>query len=301
MTDYDVKAQKPSTTRGRMKRFEPSAATDMELLEHYECSGDPDAFAELVRRHGQKVMAVGLRVHGNESDAEDVRQATFMALAKSSEGIRDEEVVASWLQGVARRAALTILRKNFRWERNKRAMEDAKTSCVEIRDDQTTAVANEELRVALDEELAKLPPKLSTCVMLCDFDGLSQRQAAKQLGVSVSTINDRLAQGRKLLQERFRRRGIGIGLAALAAAGVLDSKCASAMSEGIVLDITGKATLYAAGRTASEIGVTSTVVDTATGISAAMRNAKILTIIFGRSNVGAFWQLNVGRRRIRRW
>ena len=63
-----------------MKRFEVKKATDTQLLIRFQDGQDQHAFAELVRRYGPMVMATGRRVLGNEDDAEEVFQATFLAL-----------------------------------------------------------------------------------------------------------------------------------------------------------------------------------------------------------------------------
>ena len=280
MSGSDVKSRESSKTEGRMKQFEPTKATDTQLVDRFENGRDQRAFAEIVRRHGAKVMSVGMRVLDNRSDAEDVFQATFLALAMAAGKIRDKESLAGWLQRVAQKSAVTLQRKNIRWERKvKQVREQARAIPSErTSEDPTKDVANEEMMAVLDEELARLPEKLSTSLLLCEFDGLSQRQAAEQLGISKSAFNERVAKARKLIREGMSRRGITLCVGALAGAAAMGEKSSMAMSNSVVADITDKATLYAAGKTAGEIGVTSTVFELATGITTAMKNAKIITV-----------------------
>ena len=262
-----------------MTRFERSKTTDTQLLIRYRDGRDDLAFSELVRRHGQMVMATGRRVLGNEDDAEDVFQATFLALAVAAGKLRAKGAVAGWLHKTAYQCAVTLQRQNIRWEKKtKRLMAYIKTSQNEPDVEPTSGIANEELIKVLDEELARLPEKLSAAVVLCHLEGASQKDAAKQLGVSSSTVNDRVVRGRKLLHERLMRRGIALSMAGLASFGASSSESMRAMSEPLVADITTKATRYAAGKSASEVGVSSTVIELATGISTAMRNAKTLSI-----------------------
>src|SRR5262245_1570975 len=74
---------------------------DLQLLERFVRSGDEAAFNTLLARHGPMVLGVCRRVLGSSPAAEDVFQATFLALASRPESIRRESV-GGWLYGVAR-------------------------------------------------------------------------------------------------------------------------------------------------------------------------------------------------------
>jgi len=65
-----------------------------------------------------------------------------------------------------------------------------------------------DIQPVLDEELAALPDHLRLPVVLCDLEGRTQRDAAKQLKVPPATLANRLAAARRRLAERLTARGI---------------------------------------------------------------------------------------------
>src|SRR5262245_58421819 len=80
--------------------------TDRQLLERFVSGREEAAFAALVHRPGAVVLRVCRRELACEQDAEDVFQATFLALARQAPLIPWQDSVGHWLQTVARRLSL---------------------------------------------------------------------------------------------------------------------------------------------------------------------------------------------------
>src|SRR5262249_47041492 len=64
-----------------------------------------------------------------------------------------------------------------------------------------------ELRAAIDEEIARLPSRHRSAVVLCYLDGQTQEQAARQLRCPVRTVESRLRLARERRRRTLARRG----------------------------------------------------------------------------------------------
>jgi RNA polymerase sigma factor (sigma-70 family) len=189
---------------------EPSPG-DAELLARFTAGRDPDAFAELVRRHGPIVLAACRRVLGQSADAEDAFQATFLALARHAGSIRGAAALPAWLHRTALRAANRV-------RSHERTTVSPPTDPADCRDP-FADVAWRDLRRVLDEELDRLPERYRAPVVLCLLGGLTRDEAAEQIGYSLNTLKRRLEAGRSLLRDRLLRRGVA---PLVLAAGLLD-------------------------------------------------------------------------------
>ncbi|GBD36254.1 ECF RNA polymerase sigma factor SigW [bacterium HR36] len=186
------------------------ARSDGELLAEYVQHGSELAFATLVRRHGPMVWNVCYRLLRHYHDAEDAFQATFLVLARRAAEVQPPEMLANWLYGVARHTA----HKARHMAAKRKAQESAQPSVSGAgRSPETT----DDLVDALYEELAHLPSKFRTVVVLCDLEGQTRKEAARQLRVPEGTVAGWLARARKMLSRRLAKRGLVLSGASVAA------------------------------------------------------------------------------------
>lgn len=73
-------------------------------------AGDGDAFRLLVERHSRKIFRLGVRLTGNETDAEDIVQETFLRAYRNLSQFDDKAVFTSWLYRIASNYGLDVLR-----------------------------------------------------------------------------------------------------------------------------------------------------------------------------------------------
>ena len=261
-----------------MKNFDTSQATDTELLVRFEDGRDQGAFAEIVRRHGPMVLATTRRVLGNREDCSDAFQATFFALAKSVGRLHKKAAVAGWLHKAAKSCAIRVRQENTRWQKKNEVMKERVNGGDLEVGDAALGVVNAELSHIIDEEMARLPTKLHAALVLCDLQGLSQSQAGRQLGVPSSTVNDRVVKARKLMRQRLVKRGVTLTVSGIGVEMAASSDTASAVTKALVADTTTKSTLFAAGRSAAEIGVSELVIKTAGHVVAVMTKTALAPV-----------------------
>jgi RNA polymerase sigma factor (sigma-70 family) len=204
--------------------------TDGQLLNRFLNHRDEAAFAALVRRHGPMVWGVCRRAVGNHHDAEDAFQATFLVLVRKAAAVVPREMVANWLYGVAhhtaQKARALANRRRAREKQVKELPEPAAAEPDVWRD----------LRPLLDQELSRLPDRYRAPVVLCDLEGKTRKEAARQLGLPEGTLSAQLSRARRMLARRLARRGVVLSGGALA--GVVSLHATSARVPAAVLEAT---------------------------------------------------------------
>jgi RNA polymerase sigma factor (sigma-70 family) len=178
--------------------------SDGQLLERFVMSGDGEAFAAIVARHGGLVLSACRSALGSGGDAaaEDAFQATFLVLVRRAGSFPLQGSLAGWLYRVARRVSRQARIEAARRRSRERAR--AVRGAVEPPHDP----ARDEIRRLIHQELAELPERYRAPIVLCDLEGLTRDEAAEALGCPPGTVAGRLARARERLRGRLARRGV---------------------------------------------------------------------------------------------
>jgi RNA polymerase sigma factor (sigma-70 family) len=177
--------------------------TDGQLLEGFVTRRETAALEALVRRHAPMVWGVCRRVLGNHHDA-DAFQATFLVLVRKAASVYPRAKVGNWLYGVAHQTALkaraTRTKRRGR-ERPATEMPEPAATPGDLRND---------LQPLLDQEVSRLPEKYRAVIVLCELEGKTVGESARQLGCPAGTVASRLARGRAMLVKRLAQHGLGV-------------------------------------------------------------------------------------------
>jgi RNA polymerase sigma factor (sigma-70 family) len=246
--------------------------TDPELLRRFCSERDEGAFRALVHRHGAMVLDVCRNALGNDADAEDAFQATFLILTKKAGTIREQGSVASWLYGVAYRTALKARADSTRRQKREAATPTQPPS------DPSDDLTLREVRQVLHEELNGLPECYRAPLLLCYLQGKTQNEAATLLAVSRATTQKRLERGLALLRARLMRRGLGTVAVLLAAAWPV-ANAAAHLPLSLVSSTVNAAKLVAAGQAAAAGVISANVAKLTQGVMKTMFLTKLKTTI----------------------
>jgi RNA polymerase sigma factor (sigma-70 family) len=257
---------------------EGAGVTDGQLLTCFLERQDEAAFAALVRRHGPMVWGVCRRLLGNYHDAEDAFQAAFLVLTRKAASVRPRERLANWLHGVAYTTAHRL---------------KVATAKRRVKERQVTEVPEpgtvppglwDDLEPLLDQELTCLPEKYRVVILLCDLEGKTRKEAARQLGCPEGTVAGRLARARGMLGKRLARHGLAVAGGSLAAVLAQDASVAAPTS--VVFSTIKAAGPFAAGQAAAT-GVISAQV-------AALTEGVLKTMLLTRLKIGAAMLVLIG-------
>ncbi len=226
-------------------RAGPPGRTDGQLLEAFLSRRDPDAFEGLLRRHGPMVLGVCRRLLRDPQDTEDAFQATFLVLARKAASVSPRELVGNWLYGVAHTTAVRLRAANAKRRLREKQVADMPEPPASPRDLQ------DDVQPVLDEELARLPDRLRVPIVLCDLEGRSRKDVARQLRIPEGTLSSRLTTARRTLAKRLTRRGVMVSGGALAL--VVARQASARVPTSLVGSTLRAATLAAAGQAAAGV------------------------------------------------
>ena len=184
-----------------------AGASDNELARR-AAAGDDRAFAELVRRHKERLYRLLRRYTGDPEDAYEAAHEAFIAAWAALPRYDPARPFLAWLRTIAinkardrgRRALVRRLLFGTKPFEESEAMDVADPS--EAADE---AVAAQQHRRMFDRAIAGLPSQLKEPLLLTAFEGLSQQEAGDILGVSAKTVETRVYRARKILAERLER------------------------------------------------------------------------------------------------
>jgi uncharacterized protein (TIGR02246 family) len=192
-------------------------------------------------------------------------------------------MVANWLYGVAYQTALkaraTVAKRQVR-----------ERQVTEMPEPALEPDLWNDLQPLLDQELSRLPDKYRVPIVLCDLEGKTRKEAARQLGCPEGTVAGRLARARVMLAKRLARHGLAISGGSLAA--VLSQNAASAcVPTSVVSSTINAATSVAAGQAATAV-VSAKVAALTKGVVKAMlltrfKTAAVALLVAAIISVGA--------------
>jgi len=174
---------------------------DLDDLKRYARRSDPDALATVASRYRAMVLATCRRVLENEADAQDAMQETFLKLARNAGHVRTN--LAAWLHACAVRVSLDMIRRE-------KARRSAERQPAADRHGSTgdAEMTWREIEPEVDAALYELGEADRELIVSRYFLGRSQRELARESGVSDGTLSRRLERAVSRLRKKLEARGV---------------------------------------------------------------------------------------------
>ena len=163
----------------------------------------PPTWDEVVREHSARVYRLAYRLAGNQQDAEDLTQETFVRVFRSLADYTPG-TFEGWLHRITTNLFLDLVRRRQRIRFDALPDDAERLPGRERSPEQVFSDRHldSDVQTALDE----LPPDFRAAVVLCDIEGLSYEEIAATLGIKLGTVRSRIHRGRLLLRDALAHR-----------------------------------------------------------------------------------------------
>ena len=178
-------------------------------------AGDLQAFETIVRRYSGHLLATARRLLGNDYDAQDAVQETFISAFNSIASFRGDARLSTWLHRIVVNAALVQLRHRRRWSEvpihDLLPRFEADGCWAEGNELSSRAVEHltdaRDTRKAVRRCIALLPAIYRTVLVLRDIEELDTSEVGEMLAINVNTVKIRLHRAHQALKSLLDREG----------------------------------------------------------------------------------------------
>ncbi|HJO12068.1 MAG: sigma-70 family RNA polymerase sigma factor [Gammaproteobacteria bacterium] len=171
--------------------------TDEELMLAI-CNGDESAFHTIVRTHHKPLSHYAFRILGSKKDTEDITQETFLRLWINADKWQPgKSKLSTWLHRIAHNLCIDYLRKKDNAE-----TEELDDHAVAGAENNTKLEQSSELE-RLNKALGGLPDNQKNALVLCHYQGFSNKEAAAIMGVSVKAVESSIARAKRSLRKQL--------------------------------------------------------------------------------------------------
>jgi RNA polymerase sigma-70 factor, ECF subfamily len=164
--------------------------------------GDSEAFRALVERHSRTVFRLAYRMTGNEQDAEDVVQESFLRVYRQLGRFESRANFGTWLYRIVANCSVDLMRS--KQARHDQVRGESIDAAVEMPAAQTPGperlAQSAEIQERVREALGALSPLERAAFTLCHHEGRSIEEISKTLGLGTSAAKHSVFRAVKKLR-----------------------------------------------------------------------------------------------------
>jgi len=165
--------------------------------------GSESAFNDIYREYHHKILHYIARLAGSE-EAEDITQEVFEKVHRGLEGFKGESQLSTWIYRIATNAALDRMRApSFRRTPGEleEASEDRNVWTGRKKTPVDQQLIRKEMSECVQEHIDKLSSDYKTVILLSEQEGLTNREIADVLQISLDAVKIRLHRARTSLKK----------------------------------------------------------------------------------------------------
>jgi len=180
------------------------AIPDTARLAKAAAAGDAEAFDLLMKRYGDRVFRLALRMLRNREDAEDVQQEAFLRAYRKLHTLRGDSSFATWIYAITARLCLSRKRRSAAQPEEVREPpgEFSDTDC-----DPQERLAAADAAARVQQALDELSPPDRLLILLKYVEDLTHEEIARILRCSVQSSRSRLTRAKRLFREQYQEEG----------------------------------------------------------------------------------------------
>ena len=167
--------------------------------------GAMPTWSELVQEHADSVYRLAYRLSGNQHDAEDLTQETFMRVFRNLKHYQPG-TFEGWLHRITTNLFLDMVRRRAKIRMEALPEDYERVPGTDMTPEEAYNVAN--LDPALQRALDGLAPDFRVAVVLCDVVGMTYEEIGETLGVKMGTVRSRIHRGRAQLRESLEAQAL---------------------------------------------------------------------------------------------
>lgn len=165
---------------------------------------DHEAFGQLIDRHASAIINLAYRMVGNQAEAEDLAQETFLAAFKALPAFRADAKFSTWLYRIASNKCKDWLRVK-RPGQGQHDVDVDEQLDLHVVEDRTpeTLLSQQQVAQQLERAIQRLPVLYREAFVLKHIEGLSYEEMEDIVGVSGDTLKMRVYKGRVQLSREL--------------------------------------------------------------------------------------------------
>lgn len=156
-------------------------------------AGDPQAERELYDLHVDRVYRLAYRLVGDDDQAAEYTQETFMRVFQRLDTFRGEAALSTWITSIAYSVVFNGMRKRKRMALREVELDDAMSLG-------TTPTPEPDLRASLANAIDRLPVGYRAVFVMHDVEGYTHQEIASVLGIQEGTSKAQLSRARARLR-----------------------------------------------------------------------------------------------------